>query len=55
MDKIVLIKDDDNIFGFATTEDEAVEWVKSKWGYDDEKIEYEKKQGVLSFQVVEKI
>jgi hypothetical protein len=52
---VVIIRDDEHLFGFANTEEEAVEWVKRNWNYDDEKIEYEKKQSGLSFVVVARI
>ena len=55
MKTIVIIQCEENIIGFTNTEDEAAKWVKANWGYDDEKIEYERKQGFLAFRVIEKV
>jgi hypothetical protein len=51
----IILKHDDNLIGFAHSEEEARAYVKREWGYSEEQIEEDMSDGILSFKEVKKL
>ena len=51
----IILKHDDNLIGFAQSEEEARAYVKREWGYSEEQIEQDMSDGILSFKEVKKL